>query len=131
MDEYAPNKAPKKDSTITNEEDQKEIWQIDVKEKRIRSAINILMLAGGEGVLQPKLDQATKSSGFDKATAEEFTTVFFMYQSDQQIFGDRLLTYEQKDEDGNGDSYLKKMGTAYKVFAHHQAHQGSNIPRRY
>eukprot|EP00957_Ditylum_brightwellii_P065178 4943519-Ditylum_brightwellii.AAC.1 len=89
------------------------------------------MLACGEGVLQPKFDQATKSSGFDKDMAEEFATMLYMYQSDQWIFGDRLLNYEQQDEDGNGDSYPKKMDTAYKVFAHHQTCQDSTIPRRY
>ena len=26
--------------------------------------------------------------------------MFFLYQSDQKVFGDQILTYEQQDEDG-------------------------------
>jgi hypothetical protein len=100
--------------------------------KRIRSAIDTLSLAGGDGVLQPTFDSlASASTTFDKDLAEEFATMFFMYQANQRIFAKRLLIYEQQDEDGN-DIFPKKMGNAYEVLAHHSARQGGGrMPRRY
>jgi hypothetical protein len=50
--------------------------------KRIRSAIDTLSLAGGDGVLQPTFDSlASASTTFDKDLAEELGTIFLCARS--------------------------------------------------
>jgi uncharacterized phage infection (PIP) family protein YhgE len=84
-----------------------------------------LILAGGEGVFKPTIENtdqdATKS--VDDLT-EEFATMFFLYQSDQRIYKDRLVDYEKADEDGNEGAFPTKMGRAYKAYIRHGARSG-------
>ena len=73
-------------------------------------------------MLQPIKDESKGIvTTYDSDLAEEFATMFFIYQSDQRLFGDRILNYEYDDEDGNSDSFPKRMGNAHEVFAHHLA----------
>eukprot|EP00957_Ditylum_brightwellii_P010910 826845-Ditylum_brightwellii.AAC.1 len=63
--------------------------------------------------------------------AEEFATVFFLYQADQHTFREWLLVYEQQDEDGYDSTFPKKVGNAYKAYIHHQSRQDNRYSRRY
>eukprot|EP00957_Ditylum_brightwellii_P177593 13527162-Ditylum_brightwellii.AAC.1 len=65
---------------------------LDGFRKRIRVAINNLRLAGGDGVIQPNMT----GTGLDN----------------QPTFGERLLVYEQQDEDGFDSAFPKKVGHA-------------------
>eukprot|EP00957_Ditylum_brightwellii_P104451 7956734-Ditylum_brightwellii.AAC.1 len=104
---------------------------LDGFRKRIRVAIDNLSLAGGDGVIQPNMTGTGLVKMVDTGMAEEFVTMFFLYQADQRTFRERLLVYEQQDEDGYDSAFPKKVGNAYKVYIHHQSRQGNRYSRGY
>eukprot|EP00957_Ditylum_brightwellii_P054617 4138141-Ditylum_brightwellii.AAC.1 len=58
---------------------------------------------------------------YDTDVAEEFATMFFLYQANQRTFGECLLVHEQQDEDGYDSVFLNKVGNAYEAYIHHQS----------
>eukprot|EP00957_Ditylum_brightwellii_P037710 2852214-Ditylum_brightwellii.AAC.1 len=94
---------------------------LDGFRKRIRVAIDNLSLAGGDGVIQPNMSGTGLVETYDTDIAEEFATMFFLYQADQRTFGEQLLVYEQQDEDGFDSVFPKKVRNAYKAYIHHQS----------
>eukprot|EP00957_Ditylum_brightwellii_P100033 7623846-Ditylum_brightwellii.AAC.1 len=72
---------------------------LDGFRKRIRATIDNLSLAGGDGVIQPNMT----GSGL----------------ADHHTFGERLLVYEQQDDNGFDRAFPKKMGNTYEAFIHH------------
>eukprot|EP00957_Ditylum_brightwellii_P033588 2545845-Ditylum_brightwellii.AAC.1 len=76
--------------------------------QKIRVAIDNPLLVGGVGVIQPNMTGTGLVKTYDTDIAEEFATMFFLYQADQCTFGERLLVYEQQDEDGYDSAFPKK-----------------------
>eukprot|EP00957_Ditylum_brightwellii_P193497 14735019-Ditylum_brightwellii.AAC.1 len=96
---------------------------LDGFRERIRVAIDNLSLVGGDGVIQPNMTGTGLAKTYDTDITEEFVTMFFLYQANQCTFGERLLVYEQQDEDGYDSAFLKKVGNAYEAYIHHQSRQ--------
>ena len=105
---------------------------LDSFRKRIRHAMDTVVLAGGEKVFKPLLEGSEESGTNEEDLYEQFATMFFIYQTDMRIYRDRLTDYEKADEDGSTNAFPVKMGRAYEAYIRHGARNaGGRVGRQF
>ena len=83
---------------------------------RVKSQFSLIKSISGGGIFQPDFS-ANPSLNFlyDDELEEKFLCIFIIYRSNQAVFGERIRTYEQYDEDGS-DIFPTKEGDLMSIW---------------